>query len=84
MAPLILLPMPTQEHQMQSTPLHVAVLGSSVGVVQELLKSGAKLDIKDIDGKVYRLRTCTCMMYCTSYLVAVCAYVCVVAIDMHV
>eukprot|EP00731_Ephydatia_muelleri_P004675 Em0002g851a len=41
-----------QEHRMQSTPLHMAVVEGCVGVVQELLKSGAKLDIKDIDGKV--------------------------------
>ena len=56
---------------MQSTPLHMAVVEGCVGVVQELLKSGAKLDIKDIDGKVYHSHVhpyvylCVCSCVCT-------------------
>ena len=68
---------------MQSTPLHMAVVGGCVGVVQELLKSGAKLDIKDIDGKVYHsyvhpyVCTCVCALVCVLVSVHVCVPVCV-------
>ena len=76
---------------MQSTPLHMVVVEGCVGVVQELLKSGAKLDIKDIDGKVYHsyvhpyVCTCVCTCVCVPLCACVYIYVCIcVCICVHV
>ena len=44
---------PLQTHAAMVTPLHLASQSNSIEIARLLISAGAKLDLKDIDGKVH-------------------------------
>ena len=47
-----------QTRATQTSPLHIASRNNATEIAKELLKNGAKLDLKDSDGKVQNSICC--------------------------